>query len=109
VSETGVLGLAKGAQMYDRDGGLQSADGPQRLVSTPTVIVNGKQWDQSVDGDLESYLLKVKSEVEKDSSGSTGSGTDAETDADESTDPQPPEIVAPSEEEADSSDTSGSE
>ncbi|MFT4231762.1 MAG: thioredoxin domain-containing protein, partial [Leucobacter sp.] len=28
VSETGVLGLSKGAQMYDRDGGLQSADGP---------------------------------------------------------------------------------
>lgn len=68
ASETGLLGLAKGAQLLSSDGvNLQEADGPQRLVSTPTVIVNGQQWNQTRDGDLESYLLKVKGEVEQKS------------------------------------------
>ena len=66
VSEVGIQGLAKGAQMLGADGvNLQDADEPQRLVSTPTIIVNGQQWSQNRDGDLESYLLKVKSELEQ--------------------------------------------
>lgn len=76
VSEAGIQGLAKGAQMLGADGvTLQSADEPQRLVSTPTVIVNGQQWSQGRDGDLESYLLKVKGELEQN-----GSSDDASTD-----------------------------
>lgn len=66
ASETGIGGLARGAQLLASDGvTLQDADGPQRLVSTPTVIVNGQQWNQARDGDLESYLLKVKGEIEQ--------------------------------------------
>lgn len=67
VSETGVLGLAKGELMLEGDGVTPQPEGPQRLVSTPTVIVNGKQWSQNRDGDLESYLLKVKGEFEQQS------------------------------------------
>ncbi|QZY52971.1 DsbA family protein [Leucobacter tenebrionis] len=82
VSENGVQGLAKGAQLFDSNGTeLQPAGEPQRLVSTPTVIVNGQQWNQARDGDLESYLLKVKSEVEKsaakaDSADASGDSAD---------------------------------
>ncbi|MBP1327084.1 protein-disulfide isomerase [Leucobacter exalbidus] len=65
VSETGLLGLAKGELMLSADGVNFQAEGPQRLQSTPTVIVNGKQWNQARDGDLESYLLKVKGEFEQ--------------------------------------------
>ncbi|SJN08251.1 hypothetical protein FM113_01690 [Leucobacter sp. 7(1)] len=66
ASETGIKGLADGALMLSADGATpQPADGPQRLVSTPTVIVNGQQWNQARDGDLESYLLKVKGEYEQ--------------------------------------------
>ena len=65
VSETGVLGLAKGEFLLSSDGVNPQPEGPQRLVSTPTVIVNGKQWNQARDGDLESYLLKVKGEFEQ--------------------------------------------
>lgn len=67
VSEIGVLGLAKGELMLEGDGVTPQPEGPQRLVSTPTVIVNGKQWSQNRDGDLESYLLKVKGEFEQQS------------------------------------------
>ena len=68
ASENGVLGLAKGAQLLSSDGATpQPAGEPQRLVSTPTVIVNGQQWNQTRDGDLESYLLKVKGEFEQPS------------------------------------------
>lgn len=68
ASENGILGLAKGAQILGPDGAtLQPAGEPQRLVSTPTVIVNGQQWNQTRDGDLESYLLKVKGEYEQKS------------------------------------------
>lgn len=68
ASENGILGLAKGAQILGPDGAtLQPAGEPQRLVSTPTVIVNGQQWNQTRDGDLESYLLKVKGEFEQKS------------------------------------------
>ena len=66
ASETGIKGLADGALMLSADGATpELADGPQRLVSTPTVIVNGQQWNQARDGDLESYLLKVKGEYEQ--------------------------------------------
>lgn len=65
VTEVGMQGLAEGERLMDGSGqALQPADEPQRLQSTPTVIVNGKQWVQNRDGDLESYLLKVKSEIE---------------------------------------------
>lgn len=67
VSEVGVLGLAKGERLLSADGVNPQPEGPQRLVSTPTVIVNGKQWNQNVDGDLETYLLKVKGEFEQKS------------------------------------------
>lgn len=66
ASETGIKGLAKGALMLSSDGVNPQPEGePQRLVSTPTVIVNGQQWNQARDGDLESYLLKVKGEFEQ--------------------------------------------
>ena len=83
ATETGVLGLEKGAQLAaDTTGAeLQPKDGPQRLVSTPLVIVNGEQWMQGRDGDLESYLLKLKGEFEQrngDASGSDGASKDTE-------------------------------
>ncbi|PRI10262.1 DsbA family protein [Leucobacter massiliensis] len=84
VSEDGILGLAKGAQLVDdpNTGALQPADGPQRLRSTPTVIVNGEQWVAGRDGDLESYLLKLKSEIEskgsESDSGASGDKGDTE-------------------------------
>lgn len=72
VSEDGVQGLAKGARllMPSSNTELQPADKPQRLVSTPTVIVNGQQWNPTRDGALESYLLKVKGEIEQKNAGS---------------------------------------
>ncbi|WP_053354150.1 DsbA family protein [Leucobacter musarum] len=79
VSEVGILGLAKGAQLLSADGVTpQEADQPQRLVSTPTVIVNGQQWSQSRDGDLESYLLKVKGELEQNQKNASSDEDDAE-------------------------------
>lgn len=67
VSEDGVLGLAKGARllMPQSNTELQPEDKPQRLVSTPTVLVNGQQWSAGRDGTLEEYILKVKSEIEQ--------------------------------------------
>lgn len=67
ATETGVVGLAEGAQIaLDQTGQeLQPEGEPQRLISTPLVIVNGQQWLAGRDGDLENYLLKVKAEVEK--------------------------------------------
>lgn len=85
VLETGMLGLADGARLVrasqtqllgTSDEDLQPADGPQRLASTPTVIVNGKQWWSPRDGDLEAYLLKVKAEVE--GNGATADEPDAD-------------------------------
>lgn len=74
VSELGMKGLAEGAQLVNNPnaGDLQPADEPQRLRSTPTVIVNGQQWVAGRDGELEEYLLKVKSQIEGDNdSGNT--------------------------------------
>lgn len=65
VSERGILGLAEGAQLMNPSTGqLTPLEEPQRLTSTPTVIVNGQQWVSNRDGDLETYLLKVKSQLE---------------------------------------------
>lgn len=66
ASETGLQGLAEGAQLINdpRVGDLQPADQPQRLRSTPTVIINGVQWVEGRDGSLEQYLLKLKSELD---------------------------------------------
>ena len=66
ASETGLLGLAEGTQLINdpRVGDLQPADEPQRLRSTPTVIINGVQWVEGRDGSLEEYILKVKGELE---------------------------------------------
>ena len=78
VSEDGFLGLAKGAQLVSnpQTGELYKAGEPQRLVSTPTVIVNGKQWVAGRDGSLEEYLLKTKSEVEQKNANSEDSSKD---------------------------------
>lgn len=81
VSETGIQGLAEGAQLMDpRTGELMAADQPQRLMSTPTVIVNGQQWVDGRDGTLEEYILKLKSKLD----GKNTAGTETEPDAAES-------------------------
>ncbi|GAB2554821.1 thioredoxin domain-containing protein [Leucobacter ruminantium] len=59
ATEEGLLGLAPGAQLLGSGGTPQPADGPQRLVSTPTVIVAGEQYVAQRDGDLESAILKA--------------------------------------------------
>jgi len=65
VSEVGIQGLAKGAQLMNpRTNELVPADEPQRLMSTPTVIVNGQQWVEGRDGSLEEYILKIKSDLD---------------------------------------------
>lgn len=81
VSEVGIQGLAKGAQVVNnpQTGELQAAGGPQLLRSTPTVIVNGQQWVSNRDGDLEAYLLKVKGEIEQNSSKDTKSETETKS------------------------------
>ncbi len=54
-----------GAQLMNpQTNQLVPADQPQRLMSTPTVIVNGQQWVEGRDGGLEQYILKIKSEVD---------------------------------------------
>lgn len=65
VSEVGILGLGEGAQLINpQTNQLVPAEEPQRLMSTPTVIVNGQQWVEGRDGSLEQYILKVKAELE---------------------------------------------
>ncbi len=65
ATETGLWGIADGARLLDGTGQqLQPEGQPQRLISTPTVIVNGQQWSAARDGDLEAYLLKVKAALE---------------------------------------------
>jgi protein-disulfide isomerase len=69
VSELGILGLAEGAQLMNPSTGqLIPEDQPQRLMSTPTVIINGQQWVSNRDGDLEAYILKLKSQFEGEDS-----------------------------------------
>lgn len=65
ASETGLQGLAEGAQLINpQTNELIDADQPQRLMSTPTVIVNGQQWVSGRDGTLEEYILKIKAELD---------------------------------------------
>ncbi|MFA5607944.1 MAG: thioredoxin domain-containing protein [Leucobacter sp.] len=84
ATETGVVGMAEGAQIALDGAGsqLQDVDGPQRLVSTPLVIVNGQQWLSSRDGDLEAYLLKVKGEIEQ-KNGNNGASSESSDDESE--------------------------
>jgi len=88
VLETGMLGLADGSRLVRpsqtqlqgvSDEDLQP-EGPQRLASTPTVIVNGHQWWSPRDGDLEAYLLKVKAELDGDGA-TDDAAADSETPA----------------------------
>ncbi|MGR4010353.1 DsbA family protein [Leucobacter sp. 1207-22] len=66
LSEYGVPGLADGARLIGNPStGELQPEGKQALVSTPTVIVNGQQWSPNRDGDLEQYILKLKSEIEQ--------------------------------------------
>ncbi|CAG7622578.1 DsbA family protein [Leucobacter soli] len=76
--EVGVIGLADGARMVrastdqltgEEESDFQPADEPQRVVSTPTVIVNGQQWWPARDQGLENYLLTIISNL-------SGNGTD---------------------------------
>ncbi|MBO1900630.1 thioredoxin domain-containing protein [Leucobacter weissii] len=82
VSENGVLSLAEGERMLMPRSSteLQPEGEPQRLVSTPTVTVNGKQWDATRDGDLEQYILKVRDDIE--GNGGSSEETPAETEED---------------------------
>lgn len=65
VSEIGIKGLAEGAQLLNpQTNQLVPADQPQRLMSTPTVIVNGQQWVEGRDGPLQEYILKIKGELD---------------------------------------------
>jgi len=89
VLETGMLGLADGARLVrPSQENLQGVDeedlqpeGPQRLASTPTVIVNGHQWWSPRDGELEAYLLKVKADVEGNGAEDPADSEDSETPA----------------------------
>ncbi len=87
VSERGILGLAEGAQLMDpRSGELVPADQPQRLMSTPTVIVNGQQWVSGRDGTLEEYLLKIKSQLDGNGSEEEPAEGEAPAEADAAAD-----------------------
>lgn len=76
----GIVGLEEGAQLIassDPQTGavtsLQPEGEPQQLTSTPLVIVNGQQWHEPRDGTLESYILKLKGEIEQTNAGSADS------------------------------------
>ena len=82
----GIVGLEEGAQLIaSADGqtgailGMQPEDKPQQLVSTPLVIVNGQQWHEARDGTLESYILKLKGEIEQANAGSADSSSEEES------------------------------
>ncbi|MGR4010037.1 DsbA family protein [Leucobacter sp. 1207-22] len=55
LSGSGIVGLADGAKLLDAEHNPQ-ADGPQRLLGTPLVLINGEQWDYSHDPDLDKAL-----------------------------------------------------
>lgn len=79
ATETGILGLAEGAQLVQSEtGGIveyQPEGQPQKLRGTPLVIVNGQEWRSNRDGEFEMFLAKLKSEL--DGNGSTTSADDA--------------------------------
>lgn len=65
VTERGIIGLAEGAQMINPSNYEPvPADQPQRLMSTPTVLINGQHWVAELHGGLEEYILKIKAELE---------------------------------------------
>lgn len=72
----GISGLAEGQRLLMPQSAteLQPEDGPQRLVSTPLVLVNGQQWSEARDGSLETFMLKIKGEIEQ--AGAAESATD---------------------------------
>lgn len=65
ATQEGILGLAKGVQLVDNatQGTLQPKGEPQKLRGTPLVIVNGVPWTSSA-GTLDTYMAKIKSELE---------------------------------------------
>lgn len=86
VSENGIQGVAEGAQFINdpRAGDLQPADEPQRLRSTPTVVVNGQQWVEGRDGTLEAYILKLKSTLDSQNEDSAASAEEGSENAEAS-------------------------
>lgn len=97
ATETGLLGLEDGALIMNPDGSTQAEDQPQRLSSTPLVIVNGVQWVAERDGDLESYILKIKGEIEQKAGNGSEADAEAESEADAEaeTDKKPEEPAKP--------------
>ncbi|KAM9863173.1 thioredoxin domain-containing protein [Leucobacter sp. BZR 635] len=63
----GISGLAEGQRLLMPQSAteLQPEGEPQRLVSTPLVLVNGQQWSETRDGSLETFMLKIKGEIEQ--------------------------------------------
>lgn len=80
ASKNGIWGLADGEQLHASPTELQPADEPQRMVGTPLVIVNGKEWVTATRdySDFEEYLLKLKGELE--GTNPKSGDTDAESD-----------------------------
>lgn len=65
AAASGIWGLADGERLIDPSTGELQPEGPQGLRSTPTVVVNGKQWSEARDGSLETFILKIKGEIEQ--------------------------------------------
>lgn len=59
-----VRSLAEGERLIDLNTG-KLIEGKQRLNSTPTVLVNGKQWLGQRDGELEKVILDQLGKVDK--------------------------------------------
>ena len=67
AASEGIWGLAEGQRLLQPSSAteLQPEGKPQRLVSTPLVLVNGQQWSEGRDGSLETFMLKIKGEIEQ--------------------------------------------
>lgn len=67
AASQGISGLAEGQRLLMPQSAteLQPEGKPQRLVSTPLVLVNGQQWNEGRDGSLETFMLKIKGEIEQ--------------------------------------------
>lgn len=82
VQELGVLGLAEGERLLMSGSNTElQPEGPQLLTGTPLVLVNGKQWIEGRDGDLEVYILKLKAEIEAQTAKGEADEADDEADA----------------------------
>ncbi|XPP26613.1 MAG: DsbA family protein [Leucobacter sp.] len=93
ATETGILGLAEGAQLaQDESNGViqfQPEGGPQRLRGTPLVIVNGQEWRSTRDGEFEMYLAKLKAELDGNGNGNgTSNGGAGTGNGDAATEPE---------------------